>query len=412
MARSSTSGGRLSAASSPALAQAARRASRSRASSVCSAIPRVALAERAHERRHDEVRDRREEADAQLARAHRAPRGGPPRPPGPPGPGSARASRSSTSPTPVSVVPRAAARRTASRRAGAPASASAATATAGRCAARAAARVKLARLGDGDEASAAAAVRAHMPSVTGFACDAPRQPALPLRRVAPTRRRHDLPRTRVADHRQLLRLRPPARRGRARRTATASSPPRAARPTLDDLVATAPERVHAVALDVTDAGQIDAAVAAALDPLRPHRRARQQRRATARSARSRRSTSPSCAALMETMFFGPVALTQAVAAAHARARQRRDRPDELDGRPARDARVRRLLRREVRARGGSPRRSRPRSRRSGIRVLIVEPGAFRTGVRRRGGCSARATLDAYADDRRRRRARPSTRMDG
>ena len=80
---------------------------------------------------------------------------------------------------------------------------------------------------------------------------------------------------------------------------------------LDELVATDPERVHAVALDVTDPEQIAAAVAAALE------------RFGRIDVLVNNAGNGSVGAveeieldhlrgLMETMFFGPVALTQAV----------------------------------------------------------------------------------------------------
>jgi len=80
---------------------------------------------------------------------------------------------------------------------------------------------------------------------------------------------------------------------------------------LAELVASAPDRVHAVALDVTGADQIEAAVAAALD--RFGRIDVLVNNAGYGSVGAIEEVDMGdLRALMETMFFGPFALTQAV----------------------------------------------------------------------------------------------------
>jgi NAD(P)-dependent dehydrogenase (short-subunit alcohol dehydrogenase family) len=80
---------------------------------------------------------------------------------------------------------------------------------------------------------------------------------------------------------------------------------------LDGLVAAAPDRVHPVALDVTDAAQIDAAVAAAID--RFGRVDVLVNNAGFGTVGALEEVEPDhLRDVMETMYFGPVALTQAV----------------------------------------------------------------------------------------------------
>jgi NAD(P)-dependent dehydrogenase (short-subunit alcohol dehydrogenase family) len=146
--------------------------------------------------------------------------------------------------------------------------------------------------------------------------------------------------------------------------------------TLDDLVAGAPERVLALPLDVTDQGQIDAAVAAArsrfgrIDVL--------VNNAGHGSVGAIEEVEPEhLRALMETMFFGPVALTKAILP-HMRERgsgaivQMSSMGGQLSppgfgaycsAKWALEAAS------EALAAGVAP---------LGLRVLIVEPGSFRT----------------------------------
>jgi NAD(P)-dependent dehydrogenase (short-subunit alcohol dehydrogenase family) len=164
--------------------------------------------------------------------------------------------------------------------------------------------------------------------------------------------------------------------------------------TLDELVATAPDRAHAVALDVTDPAQIDAAVAAALD--RFGRIDVLVNNAGNGSVGAVEEIDlDDLRGLMETRFFGPVALTQAVIG-HMRERgsgaivQMSSMGGQLAyaGFGAYCAAkfalegVTEALAAEVEPHG--------------IRVLIPEPGSFRTGF---AGASLHRSeeLDAYKD---------------
>jgi NAD(P)-dependent dehydrogenase (short-subunit alcohol dehydrogenase family) len=120
---------------------------------------------------------------------------------------------------------------------------------------------------------------------------------------------------------------------------------------LDDLVALAPDRVLAAALDVTSPAAIAAAVGAtrdrfgAIDVL--------VNNAGFGSVGAIEEIEPGH--LREVMgddVLRPGRAHAGRAARNAGARLRRDRADELDGRPALPARLRRLLRGEVRAGGG------------------------------------------------------------
>ena len=111
-----------------------------------------------------------------------------------------------------------------------------------------------------------------------------------------------------------------------------------------------PERVQAVRLDVTDAGDREAAVAAALDrfgriDVLVNNAGRTQVGAI------EETTDEELRALFDLHFFGPAALTRLVLPADAGAARRRDRADVERRRPDHRARLRRLLRYEVRARG-------------------------------------------------------------
>jgi NAD(P)-dependent dehydrogenase (short-subunit alcohol dehydrogenase family) len=146
--------------------------------------------------------------------------------------------------------------------------------------------------------------------------------------------------------------------------------------TLADLVAAAPERVHPVALDVTRADQIDAAVRAALERFggidvlvnnAGHGSVGAVEEIDLADLR----------ALMDTMFFGPVALTQAVL---PHMRERRSgaivQMSSMGGQLSPpgfgaycSAKFALEALSESLATEVEP---------YGIRVLIVEPGAFRT----------------------------------
>jgi NAD(P)-dependent dehydrogenase (short-subunit alcohol dehydrogenase family) len=146
--------------------------------------------------------------------------------------------------------------------------------------------------------------------------------------------------------------------------------------TLTDLVAAAPERVHPVALDVTRADQIDAAVRAALERFGSidvlvnnagHGSVGAVEEIDMADLR----------ALMDTMFFGPVALTQAVL---PHMRERRSgaivQMSSMGGQLSPpgfgaycSAKFALEALSESLANEVEP---------YGIRVLIVEPGAFRT----------------------------------
>jgi NAD(P)-dependent dehydrogenase (short-subunit alcohol dehydrogenase family) len=146
--------------------------------------------------------------------------------------------------------------------------------------------------------------------------------------------------------------------------------------TLADLVAAAPERVHPVALDVTRADQIDAAVRAALErfggiDVLVNNAGHGSVGAVEEIAM------PDLRALMDTMFFGPVALTQAVL---PHMRERRSgaivQMSSMGGQLSPpgfgaycSAKFALEALSESLATEVEP---------YGIRVLIVEPGAFRT----------------------------------
>jgi len=170
---------------------------------------------------------------------------------------------------------------------------------------------------------------------------------------------------------------------------------------LADLVASAPDRVHPVALDVTRADQIDAAVAAALD--RCGRIDVLVNNAGYGSVGAIEEVDMGdLRALMETMFFGPFALTQAVLP-HMRARRSGAivQMSSMGGQLSPpgfgaycSAKFALEAASESLAAEVAP---------HGIRVLIVEPGSFRTEF---GGARLHRSreLDAYTDTAGRNRA--------
>jgi NAD(P)-dependent dehydrogenase (short-subunit alcohol dehydrogenase family) len=164
--------------------------------------------------------------------------------------------------------------------------------------------------------------------------------------------------------------------------------------TLAGLVGTAPDRVHAVALDVTDGDQIAAAVASALD--RFGRIDVLVNNAGHGSVGAIEEIEPEhLRALMETMFFGPVALTKAVLP-HLRERGSGAivQMSSMGGQLAApgfggycSAKWALEAASEALAAEVAP---------FGVRVLIVEPGSFRTEF---GGSRLHESpeIAAYAD---------------
>jgi NAD(P)-dependent dehydrogenase (short-subunit alcohol dehydrogenase family) len=163
---------------------------------------------------------------------------------------------------------------------------------------------------------------------------------------------------------------------------------------LADLVASAPDRVHAVALDVTRADQIETAVAAALE--RFGRIDVLVNNAGYGSVGAVEEIDmDDLRGLMETMFFGPVALTKAVLP-HMRARRSGAivQTSSMGGQLSPpgfgaycSAKFALEAMSESLAAEVEP---------YGIRVLIPEPGAFRTGF---GGARLHRSpeLGAYAE---------------
>ena len=195
----------------------------------------------------------------------------------------------------------------------------------------------------------------------------------------------------VAGHRSEQRLRTSDRRGCRRRWRCCGRGVR--RPSsLDDLVGRYPGQVDAVQLDVTDASGIEATVRDVLHAARPDRRAGQQRRRTHVGALEE-TTDAELRSLFEVHLFGPAALTRAVLP-HMRSRgsgaivQMSSMGGQLSfaGFSAYSATkfalegLSEALADEVRP--------------FGIKVLVVEPGAFRTGLFTNG--SESAEIEAYA----------------
>ena len=163
--------------------------------------------------------------------------------------------------------------------------------------------------------------------------------------------------------------------------------------TLDELVAVAPERVLAVALDVTDPGQVEAAVAAALE--RFGRVDVLVNNAGHGSVGAVEEVDPDeLRTLMDTMYFGAVALTQAVLP-HMRGQGSGAivQISSMGGQVSMpgfgaycSAKFALEGLSEALAAEVGP---------LGIRVLVVEPGAFRTGF---GGARMQRSepMEAYA----------------
>jgi NAD(P)-dependent dehydrogenase (short-subunit alcohol dehydrogenase family) len=171
--------------------------------------------------------------------------------------------------------------------------------------------------------------------------------------------------------------------------------------TLADLAAAVPDRVHTVALDVTDGDQIAAAVASALD--RFGRVDVLVNNAGHGSVGAIEEIEPDhLRSLMETMFFGPMALTKAVLP-HMRERGSGAivQMSSMGGQLAPPGfgaycSAKWALEAASEALGAEVRPL-------GLRVLIVEPGSFRTEF---GGARLHQSpvIDAYADTAGRNRA--------
>ena len=177
------------------------------------------------------------------------------------------------------------------------------------------------------------------------------------------------------------------------RRVTASSPPRADRTPLADLVASAPERVSALQLDVTDADRIRAAVAEVLER---HGRVDVLVNNAGRGAigAAEETSDSELRDLMDLHFFGPAALTRAVLP------QMRERGSgaivqmsSMGGRftfPGVGA----YSATKFALEGWSEALAKEVER-FGIRVLIVEPGAFRTSFNGPGALLLSKPIPAY-----------------
>ncbi|MFC8079961.1 oxidoreductase [Streptomyces sp. NPDC057307] len=163
--------------------------------------------------------------------------------------------------------------------------------------------------------------------------------------------------------------------------------------TLDDLVARHPDQVEAVRLDVTDLARIDTVVA---DVAARHGRVDVLVNSAGRThvGALEETTDAELRSLFEVHVFGPAALTRAVLP-HMRARrsgaivQLSSMGGQMSfagfsGYSATKFALEGMS--EALASEVGP---------LGIRVLVVEPGAFRTGLF--GGRSVSAEIDAYAD---------------
>lgn len=164
---------------------------------------------------------------------------------------------------------------------------------------------------------------------------------------------------------------------------------------LDDLVASAPGRAEALALDVTDADSIDSAVGEVLDR---HGRVDVLVNNAGRGAigAAEETTDHELRELMDLHFFGPAALTRAVLPGM---RERRSgavvQMSSMGGRFSFPA-VGAYSATKFALEGWSEALAKEVER-FGVRVLIVEPGAFRTSFNGAGSLLISAPIAAYDD---------------
>jgi len=164
---------------------------------------------------------------------------------------------------------------------------------------------------------------------------------------------------------------------------------------LDDLVASAPGRAEALALDVTDADSIDSAVGEVLDR---HGRVDVLVNNAGRGAigAAEETTDGELRELMDLHFFGPAALTRAVLPGM---RERRSgavvQMSSMGGRFSFPA-VGAYSATKFALEGWSEALAKEVER-FGVRVLIVEPGAFRTSFNGAGSLLISQPIAAYDD---------------
>ena len=144
-----------------------------------------------------------------------------------------------------------------------------------------------------------------------------------------------------------------------------------------DLAEGAEDRALALALDVTDQAQIDAAVAAAQERVRPHRRAREQRRLRL-SGVVEEGEEAEIRAQFDANVFGLFALTRAVLPGMRAQRGGPRHQHHLGRRASSASRARAIMPRPSMRSRACRTRSPPRSAPLGIEVTCVEPGPFRT----------------------------------
>lgn len=164
---------------------------------------------------------------------------------------------------------------------------------------------------------------------------------------------------------------------------------------LDDLVASAPGRAEALALDVTDADRVDSAVGEVLDR---HGRVDVLVNNAGRGAigAAEETTDGELRELMDLHFFGPAALTRAVLPGM---RERRSgavvQMSSMGGRFSFPA-VGAYSATKFALEGWSEALAKEVER-FGVRVLIVEPGAFRTSFNGAGALLISEPIAAYDD---------------